>query len=136
MRPADGLRPQRPPRGGAWNGPRIPQRLLRDFYRIETVKTFRQDKGGIYETVSRTESSFRGALFPINNEDLQYLPEGTSTVDSQKLYTDGDALEAGRQVRDSLDGREYTVITELTHGPVHGLRRYIVTRKGSAASGK
>jgi len=129
------MRPVHPPRGGAWSGPRIPKRLLRDFHRIETTKTFRQDKGGIYETASQAISTFQGTLFPINNEDLQYLPEGTSTVNSQKLYTDGETLSLGQQVRDSLDDQAYTVGTELTHGPVHGLKRYIVTKKGAAGNG-
>lgn len=128
------MRPVRPPRGSAWNGPQIPKKLLRDCYRIDVVKEFFQDEGGVYRETERIVSVFRGAILPINNEDLQLLPEGTVTVNSQKLYTNGAELKPGQLVRDSLDNRMYTVQTELTHMPIHGLKRYVVTRKGAAAS--
>lgn len=128
------MRPQRPPRGNAWNGPRIPNKLLHDCYRISVVKEFLQNEGGIYKEIERIVSVFQGAILPLNNENLQLLPEGTVTVNSQKLYTNGAELEPGQLVQDSLDNQTYTVQTELTHKPIHGLKRYMVTRKGAAAN--
>ena len=76
------MRPQRQPRGGAWKGPQIPKHLLHPFLRIEIQKEYRPDKGGIYETVGRAAVGFLGAIFPLSNEDLKRLPEGTSTTNS------------------------------------------------------
>lgn len=130
------MRASRPPRGGGTPGPQLPKRLLRPFYRLEAERVFRQDKGGVYETLAREESAFSGALLPVNNEDLQYLPDGAATINSQKLYTNGETLRLGQQVRDSLDGQVYTVFQELTHSPLLGLRRYVITKKGAAGNGK
>ena len=127
------MRPSRPPRGSSWRGPQLPRHLLRRFSCIEMSKEFLQDQGGISQEISRIIISFEGALLPINNEDLQYLPEGSYTVNSQKIYTNGAMLQPGQLVQDSLDGQVYTVFTELTHSPIHGLKRYVVTKKGVAA---
>ena len=129
------MRPQRQPRGGAWKGPQIPKRLLHPFLRIEIQKEYRPDKGGIYETVGRSAVEFLGAIFPLSNEDLKRLPEGTSTTNAQKIYTNGEQLRPGQRVEDTLDGQVYTVDTELTHSPIHGLKQYLVTRKGAASRG-
>lgn len=120
--------------GGTWKGPQIPARLLRPFYRLDVQKTFDQAAGGVYKTAGKSEISLRGTLLPLNNEDLQRLPEGTNTVNTQKLYTNGEELQVGQRVRDSLDDKVYTVITELIHNPIHGLKRYVVSKKGVAAN--
>lgn len=130
------MRPQRPPLGQAWNGPKILGNLMRDFYSIDTKKEFFQDEGGIYKEVERIVSTFKGALLPLNNEDLQRLPDGTSTVNSQKIYTNGEILKLNQLVQDSLDNQIYSVGTELTHTPIHGMKRYIVTKKGAASNGR
>ena len=130
------MRAQRPPRGQAWRGPQLPKRLMRDLYRIDVTKTFLQDEGGISVEDERVALVFKGAVMPLSNEDLQRLPEGTSTINSQKIYTNGQELEPGQLVQDSLDGQTYTVTTELTHNPVHGMKRYIVNKRGVAAYGR
>jgi len=109
---------------------------MRDFFRIDVVKEFLQDEGGVSRETERIVYTFSGALLPLNNEDLQRLPDGTSTANSQKIYTNGAALAPGQLVQDSLDGQTYTVGTELTHTPIHGMKRYVVTRKGAAANGR
>ena len=38
----------------------------------------------------------------------------------------------GAQFRDGYDGQVYTVKQELTHGPVHSLKRYMVEKKGES----
>ena len=126
------MRTSRPPRGTGSTGPVIPKKHMRDFFRIDVKKEFQQENGGIYKTVEAEESKLKGVLLPLNNEDLQRLPEGTATVNTQKLYTNGESLGVGQQVRDSLDNQVYTVETELTHLPIHGMKRYIVTKKGAA----
>lgn len=130
------MRPQRPPRGTSWNGPQIPGRLLHDFYKISTVKTFRQDKGGQHVPMARTEEKFSGCIMPLSNEDIQRLPEGTATVNTQKIYSNGEVLNVGQMVRDSWDNQEYTVTNELTHGSVHNLKRYTVEKVGVSVFGR
>lgn len=129
------MRPPRPPHGGAWAGPQIPARLLHPFSRIVISREFRQEEGGVYKRTRTVTSGFMGVILPINNKDLQLLPEGSSTVDTQKIYTNGDILEVGQLVLDSQDNQIYTVITELSHNSLHGLKRYIVTRRGESADG-
>ena len=34
--------------------------------------------------------------------------------------------------RDGVDGQIYTVKQELTHGPVHSMKRYMVEKKGES----
>ena len=130
------MRAHRPPRGQAWQGPQIPGHLMRDIAIIKIVKEFDQGAGGISFEVERSETVLNGAVLPLSNEDLQRLPEGTSTTNTQKIYTNGAVLRPGQLIEDSLDGQQYTVGTELTHGPIHGLKRYIITKKGVAASGR
>lgn len=127
------MRPQRPPRGSYTRGPQIPSKLMHDFYRIDVKKEFLQDEGGIYKDIGQVLNSFKGAILPLNNKDLQRLPEGTSTVYSQKIYTNGETLEVGQLVQDSLDNQTYTVIAELTYEPIDSLKRYIVNKRGAAA---
>lgn len=129
------MRPQRPHHGQLWSGPKLPKHVLHDFSKINVEKVFLQEEGGVYRESIRKLATFQGAILPLSNEDLQRLPDGTSTTNSQKIYTNGEALAPGQLVQDSLDGQTYTVTTELTHTPIHGLKRYVVNRKGVAAHG-
>ena len=129
------MRVPRPPRGGSWKGPQLPRHLLRTFHKVETHRELQQDEGGTFKTTTRYTSPFLAALLPLSNEDLERLPEGTATVNSQKLYTNGETLGVGQKVQDALDNQVYTVTNELTHAPIHGLKRYVVTGKGAVASG-
>lgn len=64
---------------------------------------------------------------PLSNKDLKYLPEGTYTQNSQKLYTDsGVKIEPNQIIIDTFDGQRYTVKTELNHNSIHPMVRYIV----------
>ena len=77
-------------------------------------------------------SEFQAAVLPISNEDLRYAPEGTYTTDSKKVYTNGFELNVGQKFTDLFDNQTYTVTTELTHSPIHPLKRYIVIKSGVA----
>ena len=79
---------------------------------------------------TRVETKFQGVVMPLNNEDLQYVDSGTYTLNSQKVYTNGYQLKVGAEFRDDYDGQVYTVKQELTHGPIHSMKRYMVERKG------
>lgn len=122
------------PRTGRTPTPRIPSYLQGDFESISVKNKFLQAEGGISREKERVTSKFVGALLPINAEDLGYLPEGTVTTDSQKLYTNGETLKVGQLVRDKQTGYSYTVTSELTHGNIHPLKRYLVTRRGESAN--
>ena len=50
----------------------------------------------------------------------------------RKVYTNGHTLQVGAQFRDGFDGQIYTVKQELTHGPVHSMKRYMVEKKGES----
>lgn len=116
-----------------WSGPKLPRNLLHTMYRI-TKKggSYDPERGGQFFGGKTVEISFKGVVMPLNNEDLQYMDSGTSTINAQKVYTNGETLEIGAQFRDGYDGQVYTVKQELTHGPVHSLKRYMVEKKGGS----
>ena len=89
--------------------PSLPLGLLHDIVAITPSETFSQANGG------------------------QFIP-GTYTQNSHKLYTNGPSLTVGQQIRDTYDGNTYTVKQELTHGPIHPMKRYVVEQKGVSAS--
>lgn len=110
--------------------PTIPLGLLHDIEELEPGGSYDQANGGQWKPTKPTSKTFKGVVMPVNNEDLQYAIAGTYTQNSQRLYTNGHSLTVGQQVRDTFDGQVYTVKQELTHGPIHPLKRYVVEKKG------
>ena len=110
--------------------PTIPLGLLHDIEELEPGGSYDQSKGGQWVPTKPAKTTFKGVVMPVNNEDLQYAPAGTYTLNSQKLYTNGHRLTNGQQICDTYDGQVYTVKQELTHGPIHPLKRYVVEKKG------
>lgn len=115
----------------AWRGPKLPKSLLHDMYEVHTEGGgYDKDNGGQWKPGTPVETKFQGVVMPLNNEDLQYVDSGTYTLNSQKVYTNGYRLKVGAEFRDGYDGQIYTVKQELTHGPIHSMKRYMVERKG------
>ena len=111
----------------AYTIPKLPRALLH----ILTVsnRTFVRDvaNGGQSRPHDEVVASIWGAVLPLSNLDWKLLPEGTYTQNSQKLYTD-DLVEIkpGQLIRDTYDGQQYTVLSELAHNTIHPMRRFIV----------
>ena len=107
--------------------PRLPRALLH----VLTVsnRTFVCDpaRGGQSKPVDEPVANFWGVVLPLSNLDWKLLPEGTYTQNSQKLYTDDPVdIKPGQIIRDTYDGQQYTVVTELAHNTIHPMLRYIV----------
>ena len=107
--------------------PRLPRALLH----ILTVseRTFTRDPGraGQSRPVDRVIKTFWGVVLPLSHADWKQLPEGTYTQTAQKLYTDDQVdIKPGQIIRDTFDGQQYTVVTELGHNTLHPMVRYIV----------
>lgn len=107
--------------------PRLPRALLH----VLTVsnRTFVRDpaRGGQSKPVDEPVANFWGVVLPLSNLDWKLLPEGTYTQNSQKLYTDDPVdIKPGQIIRDTYDGQQYTVVTELAHNTIHPMLRYIV----------
>lgn len=115
------------------NLPRLPTALLRPMEAVSYATEYDMLSGGQYMPRAPTVTQFQGIVMPVSDKDLRYAPEGTYTELSQKLYTQDAELRVGAQVRDPLDGRAYTVHAELSHGPIHPMRRYIVEAKEASA---
>lgn len=108
-----------------FNAPKLPRALLHIL--TVTNRTFARGPGGQSRPVDETVTTFWGVVLPLSNKDLKYLPEGTYTQNSQKLYTDDPVdIRPGQIIRDTYDGQMYTVKTELNHSTIHPMRRYIV----------
>lgn len=115
--------------------PQIPLGLLHDMTQIVPGGSRDSDNGGQWRPDAEQQTvTFKGVVMPMSNKDLQYLPEGTFTKLTQKLYTNGKSLAVGAQFTDTYNGATYTVTQELTHGPIHPLKRYAVEAKGGASS--
>lgn len=116
-----------------WKGPKIPRSLLHDMYEVcAEGGYYDKENGGQWKPGDPKETKFQGVVMPLNNEDLQYMDSGTYTVNAQKVYTNGHTLCVGAEFRDGFDGQLYTVKQELTHGPIHPLKRYMVEKKGTS----
>lgn len=113
--------------------PKIPRSLLHKIEEISPSGSYAQANGGQWKPNTPAVNTFYGCIMPVNNEDLQYAEAGTYTKNSMKLYTNGYAVGDGQMIRDTFDGQEYTVKQELTHGPVHSLKRYVVEKRGEAS---
>lgn len=117
----------------SWRGPQLPRNLLHTMYRITREEgRYDPERGGQFTGGKPVEVPFQGVVMPMNNEDLQYMDSGTSTINVQKVYTNGETLEIGAQFRDGYDDQVYTVKQELTHGPIHSMNRYMVEKKGGS----
>lgn len=105
--------------------PRLPGALLHTLTVID--RTFEKGPGGQSRPVEVSVASFQGVVLPLSNQDWKQLPEGAYTEDTQKLYTDdAAAIHPGQIIRDSYDGQQYTVKSELSHNAIHPMRRYLV----------
>lgn len=107
--------------------PRLPRALLH----ILTVskREFVRDTahGGQSKPVDTVLQTFWGVVLPLTNAEWKQLPEGSYTHNSQKLYTDDSVdIRPGQIIRDTFDGKQYTVTTELAHNTIHPMVRYIV----------
>jgi len=114
--------------------PMIPPIMLHDMERIAPGGAHDSANGGQWKpALDPPKTKFKGVVLPLSNEDLEYLPEGTYTKNSQKLYTNRERLEVGATFSDPFDGKTYTIATELTHGPIHPMKRYLVEKRGGAS---
>lgn len=114
--------------------PQIPIGLLHDMKQITPGGSHDSTNGGQWKpTLNPATVTFKGVVMPMSNEDLQYMPEGTYTKQTQKLYTNSHRLAVGATFTDTYDGATYTVTQELTHGPIHPMKRYAVETRGGAS---
>lgn len=107
--------------------PRLPRALLHDIKVYEHVFERDAANGGQSKRVEKAVKTFKGVVLPLSNKDLEYLPEGSYTENSQKLYTDDRVeIKPNQIIEDTFDGQRYTVKTELNHNSIHPMVRYIV----------
>lgn len=107
--------------------PWLPRALLHKLTVYEHTYERDPKNGGQSRPVEKTVATFMGVVMPLSNKDLKYLPEGTYTQNSQKLYTDDPIkITPGQTILDPFDGQRYTVKTVLGHNTIHPMVRYIV----------
>ena len=116
----------------AYAKPMIPNGLLHEMFEIKSGAAFQQDNGGQYIPGKETRISFRGVILPVNDKDLIRDAAGTYMHCTEKIYTNGHALQIGARVMDQ-DGTVYTITQELGHNSIHPMKRYRIERKGDAA---
>lgn len=112
--------------------PMIPDGLLHEMYEIQSGSSFNQKNGGQWVPGTDKKVPFKGVVLPVNDKDLIRDMNGTFAQYSEKIYTNGHALQIGAQVED-FDGTRYTVTQELGHNSLHPIKRYLAERKGAAS---
>jgi hypothetical protein len=112
--------------------PLIPPSLMHVLTAKNATKIRDKDNGGQWRSLSTDPVSIKGVIMPLSNKDLKYLPEGTFTQNSQKLYTNGDVVAVGSEITD-IDGKTYTVKQELDHNSIHPMKRYLVEKAERSA---
>lgn len=112
--------------------PKIPDAVMDDMWFIKKESGhYDSENGGQFVPGAESKVKFYGALLPLTEKDLQRMPQGTYTGDQQKIYTNGFVLPVGSTVL-TQNGEIYIVKSDLDHGMIHPMRRYIVERKGAA----
>lgn len=107
--------------------PKLPRALLHILTVSERTFVMDAANGGQSRPVETTVASFWGIVLPLSNKDWKQLPEGSFTQNTQKLYTDDPvAIKPGQIIRDTYDGQQYTVKTELNHNSIHSMLRFLV----------
>lgn len=114
--------------------PEIPGGMLHTMYEVHADSKLDQSAGGQFRPGKQKRVEFQGAVLPVSDKDLKYAPQGTYTALSEKVYTNGHALQVGAQVLDPPTGITYTVKQELGHNSLHPLKRYVVETKGRSAA--
>lgn len=84
----------------AYAKPMIPNGLLHEMFEIKSGAAFQQDNGGQYIPGKETRISFRGVILPVNDKDLIRDAAGTYMHCTEKIYTNGHALQIGARVMD------------------------------------
>jgi len=114
----------------------IPGGLLHTMYEVQAGGHYDQDKGGQWVAGEPVRVPFEGAVLPVSDKDLRREITGTVSDLSEKIYTNGHALQVGAQVYDPDSGNTYTVTQELGHNSIHPMKRYLVeARTGAAPKG-
>lgn len=107
--------------------PRLPRALLHILTASKREYVRDPAHGGQSKPVDTISKTFWGIVLPLTNAEWRQLPEGSYTHKSQKLYTDDDIdIQPGQVIRDTFDGKLYTVTSELAHSTIHPMIRYIV----------
>lgn len=114
--------------------PQIPVSLLHTMYQLKSGGQYNQQTGGQWTPAQEERVAFQGVVLPVSDKDLQRTPTGTYSKDSEKIYTNGYALEVGGSVYDPQSGMTYTVTQELGHNSIHPMKRYIVEAKGKGGA--
>lgn len=113
--------------------PMIPDNLLHVMYELKAGGKYDQEKGGQWVPAPDEQTPFYGVVLPVSDVDLRREITGTVTDRSEKIYTNGHALQVGGQVLDPQSNITYTVTQELGHNSLHPLKRYLVEARGGAA---
>lgn len=110
--------------------PQIPGELMHTMYQLKSGGKYSQQDGGQWVPSKDEQVAFQGVVLPVSDKDLQRTPTGTYSKDSEKIYTNGYALEVGGSVYDPQSDMTYTVTQELGHNSIHPMKRYVVEAKG------
>lgn len=96
----------------------ILERFKKEFSYEEISPGYYNDDGEYVEG-QKNSYLFKGALLPLSEKDLQFLEDGSYSIDDQKLYTD-------------LEIKSNTIITDVENSntyKVYALRGYNIIDK-------
>lgn len=114
--------------------PMIPIGLLHEMYELKkSGGHYDYKNGGQWVPGNEERIPFQGVVMPVGSKDLQRDLIGSYTATSQKVYTNGYAMQTGTRIYDPQDDTTYTVTQELGHNSIHPMKRYLIDTKEGAS---
>ena len=93
-------------------------------YKLVTEGSY--DDGGDYIEGGEKEVIFEGAILPLSERDMQYLPEGTYNIEDMKLYTDEDLQS--NTIIETVKGVQYQIYGARKYDIISDFKRYFMKR--------
>lgn len=103
----------------------ILNRFKKDFeYKEITEGSY--DNNGDYIPGVEITIPFKGAMLPISEKDMQYLPDGFYGISDQKLYT-SEVLKDNTKIKDTVTEEEYTIYAFKSYNIIdENFKRYFM----------
>lgn len=111
--------------------PKLPNGIMKTLKKINVTGGAYSPTTGLWVDGTPIEVSFKGAILPLSQDDLQYNDGGTYTRNDRKVYT-YDTLKKGQKIKDNNDV-EYTVDSDSDYDYISSFKRYYIKRVGASS---
>ncbi|HDK7314586.1 TPA: hypothetical protein PTV97_003747 [Clostridium botulinum] len=101
--------------------------LKKDFSYKEVTEGTYNDSGDYVPGIKNT-IDFKGAMLPLIEKDMEFLPEGVYGISDQKLYASVE-LKDNTKIKDDITEEEYTVYAFRSYNIINpDFKRYFIKK--------